>query len=127
MTLTEKILARAAGKTRVEAGDNVWVKADVLMTHDVCGPGTIGVFKREFGENAKVWHPSRVVIIPDHYIFTADSKSNRNMDINSRASVIPLFLPRDTLVRAKFFWALIRTPAWRVLSTNLPPASEIRM
>lgn len=81
MTLTEKILARAAGKTRVQAGDNIWVKADVLMTHDVCGPGTIGVFKREFGKNAKVWDPSRIVIIPDHYIFTADSKSNRNVDI----------------------------------------------
>ena len=55
MTLTEKILARASGKAQVQAGDNVWVNADVLMTHDVCGPGTIGVFKREFGKNAKVW------------------------------------------------------------------------
>ena len=75
MTLTEKILARAAGKDQVQAGDNIWVNADVLMTHDVCGPGTIGVFKREFGKQAKVWDPNRVVIIPDHYIFTADSKS----------------------------------------------------
>jgi 3-isopropylmalate/(R)-2-methylmalate dehydratase large subunit len=81
MTLTEQILARAAGKARVAAGDNVWVKADILMTHDVCGPGTIGVFKREFGPDAKVWDRDRVVIIPDHYIFTADSKSNRNVDI----------------------------------------------
>jgi 3-isopropylmalate/(R)-2-methylmalate dehydratase large subunit len=81
MTLTEKILARAAGKARVEAGDNIWVNADILMTHDVCGPGTIGVFKREFGGAAKVWDRQRVVIIPDHYIFTADSKSNRNVDI----------------------------------------------
>jgi len=81
MTLTEKILARAAGKASVQAGDNVWVQADVLMTHDVCGPGTIGVFKREFGKTAKVWDKNRVVIIPDHYIFTADSKSNRNVDI----------------------------------------------
>jgi 3-isopropylmalate/(R)-2-methylmalate dehydratase large subunit len=81
MTLTEKILARAAGKSRVQAGDNVWVTADVLMTHDVCGPGTIGVFKREFGADAKVWDANKVVIIPDHYIFTADSKSNRNVDI----------------------------------------------
>lgn len=81
MTLTEKILARAAGKARVQAGENVWVKADVLMTHDVCGPGTIGVFKREFGKDAKVWDRDKVVIIPDHYIFTADSKSNRNVDI----------------------------------------------
>jgi 3-isopropylmalate/(R)-2-methylmalate dehydratase large subunit len=81
MTLTEKVLARAAGKARVQAGDNVWVNADLLMTHDVCGPGTIGVFKREFGKNAKVWDRNKVVIIPDHYIFTADSKSNRNVDI----------------------------------------------
>jgi len=81
MTLTETILPRAAGKAQVQAGDNVWVNADVLMTHDVCGPGTIGVFKREFGNNAKVWDPNKVIIIPDHYIFTADSKSNRNVDI----------------------------------------------
>jgi 3-isopropylmalate/(R)-2-methylmalate dehydratase large subunit len=81
MTLTEKVLARAAGKTRVQAGENVWVSADVLMTHDVCGPGTIGVFKREFGTHAKVWDRHKIVIMPDHYIFTADSKSNRNVDI----------------------------------------------
>jgi 3-isopropylmalate/(R)-2-methylmalate dehydratase large subunit len=81
MTLTEKILARAAGKANVQSGDNVWVNADVLMTHDVCGPGTIGVFKREFGKEAKVWDKNKIVIIPDHYIFTADSKSNRNVDI----------------------------------------------
>jgi len=81
MTLTEKILARASGKAKVQAGDNIWVNADVLMTHDVCGPGTIGVFKREFGKTAKVWDKNKIVIIPDHYIFTADSKSNRNVDI----------------------------------------------
>ena len=81
MTLTEKILARAAGKPKVESGENIWVNADILMTHDVCGPGTIGVFKREFGRDAKVWDKNKIVIIPDHYIFTADSKSNRNVDI----------------------------------------------
>jgi 3-isopropylmalate/(R)-2-methylmalate dehydratase large subunit len=81
MTLTEKLLARASGKASVQAGDNIWVNADVLMTHDVCGPGTIGVFKREFGKTAKVWDKNKIVIIPDHYIFTADSKSNRNVDI----------------------------------------------
>ena len=81
MTLTEKILARAAGKQHVQAGDNVWVSADILMTHDVCGPGTIGVFKREFGNNARVWDRQKVVIMHDHYILTADSKSNRNVDL----------------------------------------------
>ena len=74
-------MARASGKKSVQPGDNVWVNVDILMTHDVCGPGTIGVFKREFGATAKVWDKDKVVIIPDHYIFTADSKSNRNVDI----------------------------------------------
>lgn len=28
-----------------------------------------------------MWDPEKVVIIPDHYIFTADEKANRNVDI----------------------------------------------
>jgi 3-isopropylmalate/(R)-2-methylmalate dehydratase large subunit len=80
MTLTEKILARHAGRDRVEPDENVWIDADILMTHDVCGPGTIGIFKQHFGANAKVWDPDKVVIIPDHYIFTRDEKANRNVE-----------------------------------------------
>lgn len=80
MTITEKIIARAAGKDSVSPGDNVWVDVDILLTHDVCGPGTIGVFKREFGRDAKVWDREKVVIIPDHYIYTADKKAHRNVD-----------------------------------------------
>ena len=81
MTITEKILAKHAKRNHVAAGDNIWVDVDVLMTHDVCGPPTFGIFKKEFGPNAKVWDPERVVIIPDHYIFTADKHANRNIDI----------------------------------------------
>lgn len=54
MTMTEKILAKASNKDKLAPGENVWVNVDTLMTHDVCGPGTIGIFKREFGANAKV-------------------------------------------------------------------------
>ncbi|MBW4631838.1 MAG: 3-isopropylmalate dehydratase large subunit [Iphinoe sp. HA4291-MV1] len=81
MTLVEKILAKASGRSVVEPGENIWVNVDVLMTHDVCGPGTIGVFKREFGADAKVWDSDKIVLIPDHYIFTADERANRNVDI----------------------------------------------
>ncbi|MFQ3591961.1 MAG: 3-isopropylmalate dehydratase large subunit [Gemmataceae bacterium] len=81
MTLTEKILARHAGATAVRPGETVWCHVDILMTHDVCGPGTIGVFYKEFGRHAKVWDPEKLVIIPDHYIFTADPMANRNVDI----------------------------------------------
>lgn len=128
MTLTEKILAKAAGREHVAPNDNIWVQVDNLMTHDVCGPGTFGLFKKEFGPTAKVcgstrkgmagaspvcvnkwikknrhdltawlidpdptpktthpypqvWDRERVIIIPDHYIFTSDPRANRNVDI----------------------------------------------
>ncbi|MCX8038096.1 MAG: aconitase/3-isopropylmalate dehydratase large subunit family protein [Candidatus Sumerlaeia bacterium] len=81
MTMTEKILARAAGRARVAPGENVWVNVDILMTHDVCGPGTFGVFREKFGPQAKVWDPEKVVIIPDHYIFTRDEKALRNIEL----------------------------------------------
>lgn len=99
MTITEKILARAAGREAVEAGENIWVNADILMTHDVCGPGTIGVFHREFGRDAKVFDREKVVIIPDHYIFTADEMCHRNVDTCrdfARAQKLPYFYdPQD--------------------------------
>jgi len=81
MTITEKILARAAGLSSVKPGDNIWVNVDILLTHDVCGPGTIGIFKREFGADARVFDPEKIVILPDHYIYTADQKAHRNIDI----------------------------------------------
>jgi len=81
MTITEKILASHAGRTSVSPGENVWCEVDVLMTHDVCGPGTIGIFREHFGADAKVFDPQKVVIIPDHYIFTADPKAHRNIEI----------------------------------------------
>lgn len=81
MTLTEKILARSAGRDNVRPGENIWINIDVLMTHDVCGPGTIGIFHQHFGRQARVWDREKVVIIPDHYIFTADKMANRNVDV----------------------------------------------
>src|SRR5947209_1071375 len=81
MTLTEKILARHAHRAAVQPDDNVWIDVDVLMTHDVCGPGTIGIFKQHFGKDARVWDREKVVIIPDHYIFTNDAMSRRNVDV----------------------------------------------
>jgi len=79
MTITEKILAKSAGKTFVEPGQNIWLTVDVLMTHDVCGPPTIDIWKREFGNAAKVWDKNKLVIFPDHYIFTKNPQANRNV------------------------------------------------
>ena len=62
------------------------------------GRGPSAVFHREFGRDAKVWDRQKIVIIPDHYIFTADGLSNRNVDILRefvREQGLPYFLRRD--------------------------------
>ncbi|HEX9658984.1 MAG TPA: aconitase/3-isopropylmalate dehydratase large subunit family protein [Rhodothermales bacterium] len=81
MTITEKILAAHAGRNRVAPGETVWVDVDILMTHDVCGPPTIDIFKREFGADAKVWDTNKLVVMPDHYIFTKNILANRNVEV----------------------------------------------
>ncbi len=80
MTLTEKILAKHANRDSMKPGDNIWIQTDYLMTHDVCGPATYAIFKREFGAEAKIWDREKVIVIPDHYIFTKDIHARRNID-----------------------------------------------
>ncbi|MFH1195601.1 MAG: aconitase/3-isopropylmalate dehydratase large subunit family protein [bacterium] len=81
MTITEKILAKSAKREKVIPGESVWLNVDVLMTHDVCGPPTIAIWKKEFGELAKIWDKQKLVIFPDHYIFTKNVHANRNVDV----------------------------------------------
>jgi 3-isopropylmalate/(R)-2-methylmalate dehydratase large subunit len=81
MTITEKILAKSARRKKVTPGENVWLNVDVLMTHDVCGPPTIAIWKKEFGEKAKIWDRQKLAIFPDHYIFTKNLQANRNVNI----------------------------------------------
>lgn len=83
-TLTEKILARGAGRSEVRPGESIWVNADLLMTHDVFGPEVFRIFEQEFGEAARVWDTGKVIVIPDHYIFTEDALARRNIDVLSR-------------------------------------------
>jgi len=54
MTATEKILARAAEKCEVKPGENAWTNVDVLMINDITCPGITGIFKKQFGNTAKV-------------------------------------------------------------------------
>jgi 3-isopropylmalate/(R)-2-methylmalate dehydratase large subunit len=44
-------------------------------------PGHDRHLHEKFGRQAKVWDRDSVVIIPDHYIFTADQKCHRNVQI----------------------------------------------
>lgn len=66
MNITEKILARASGKTEVEPGEIVEASVDVAMVHDLTGPLTVKEF-RKIGVG-KVWDNQRIVIIFDHLV-----------------------------------------------------------
>lgn len=81
MTLCEQLLARASGHAHVEAGQTVFAKVDLLMSHDAVAGPAAEVFYREFGAAARVWDPARVVLVADHFIqvnrLRADAKAPR--------------------------------------------------
>jgi len=65
MNITEKILARAAGKEVVHPGEIIEVDVDLAMAHDGTSPPTINNFKKI---QDKVWDPEKIVIICDHTV-----------------------------------------------------------
>ncbi|MEO9308282.1 MAG: 3-isopropylmalate dehydratase large subunit [Nitrososphaera sp.] len=82
MNITEKILARASGKTSVAPGDVVFVNVDKVMVHDVSGPGVLAVFEklRKKGMTIdKIWDPERVWVAEDHFVPAADKISAQNV------------------------------------------------
>jgi 3-isopropylmalate/(R)-2-methylmalate dehydratase large subunit len=73
MTMTEKILARAAGRDTVEPGEIVEVAVDLVMTNDITAPISIREFKKTGLE--RVFDPEKVVLVPDHFVPAKDIKS----------------------------------------------------
>jgi 3-isopropylmalate/(R)-2-methylmalate dehydratase large subunit len=73
MTITEKILARAAGKKTVSPGELVDAKIDVVMCHDVTTPPAISMLV-ERGID-KVFDREKIVVTPDHFQPAKDIKS----------------------------------------------------
>ncbi|MFP3043913.1 3-isopropylmalate dehydratase large subunit [Treponema primitia] len=72
-TMSEKILAHAAGQDTVSADDIFWVKIDKAMMDDILGPRLeIADRLKEIG--GKVWDPDKVIIISDHYTPPANEK-----------------------------------------------------
>ncbi len=73
MTITEKILARAAGQDSVVPGQLVDAKLDVVLCHDVTTPPAISMLV-ERGID-KVFNPEKIVVTPDHFQPGKDIKS----------------------------------------------------
>jgi 3-isopropylmalate/(R)-2-methylmalate dehydratase large subunit len=74
-TLAQKLVARAAGKSPVTPGEIVTCKVDLAMMHDSSGPRRVKPMLERLG--AKLWDPSKVVVITDHYLPAYDEESRR--------------------------------------------------
>lgn len=82
MNITEKILARGAGKSSVSPDDVVFANVDKVMMHDVSGPGVIKVFdklKKQGISVDKLWDPTKVWVAEDHFVPSAEKVSAENI------------------------------------------------
>jgi len=73
MTITEKILARAAGAGKVTPGQLVDAQIDVVMCHDVTTPPAITMLEQKGID--KVFDREKIVVTPDHFQPAKDIKS----------------------------------------------------
>ena len=78
-TLAQKLVARAAGKATVTPGEIVTCKVDLAMVHDSSGPRRLKPMLERLG--AKVWDPSKLVVITDHYVPGYDEESRKILRI----------------------------------------------
>lgn len=74
-TLTQKLIARAAGRDAVREGDIVNCRVDLAMFHDSSGPRRLKPMLEELG--APIWDRSRVVLVMDHFVPEADDDARR--------------------------------------------------
>lgn len=74
-TLAQKLVARASGQGQVTPGDIVNCRVDLAMFHDSSGPRRLQPMLQELG--ARIWDPSRVVLVMDHYVPERDEESRR--------------------------------------------------
>ena len=73
MTITEKILARAAGKKKVVPGELIDAKIDVVMCVDVTTPPAISMLEEKGID--RVFDREKIVVTPDHFQPAKDIKS----------------------------------------------------
>jgi len=73
MTITEKILAKAAGKAKVTPGQIIDVNIDIVLCVDVTTPPAISMLAEKGLD--KVFDNEKIVVTPDHFQPAKDIKS----------------------------------------------------
>ena len=73
MTMTQKILARAAGVESCRAGELLMCRLDLVLGNDITAPVAINEFVKMGA--TKVFDPAKIALIPDHFVPNKDIKS----------------------------------------------------
>ena len=73
MTMTQKILARAAGVDSCRAGELLMCKLNLVLGNDITAPVAINEFNRMGA--TKVFDPAKIALIPDHFVPNKDIKA----------------------------------------------------
>ncbi len=77
-TLTQKIIANAAGRQMVNTGEIVTCRVDLAMIHDSGGPRRVQPILERLGVG--VWDPQKVVLVSDHYVPAVDAETAEILD-----------------------------------------------
>lgn len=73
MTMTQKILAQAAGLESVKAGQLIMAKLDMVLGNDITSPVAINEFEK-IG-CCSVFDKTKIALVPDHFTPNKDIKS----------------------------------------------------
>ncbi len=73
MTMTQKILAAAAGLPKVEAGQLIEAKLDLVLGNDITSP--VAIKEMEKFTVQGVFDKDKIALVPDHFVPNKDIKS----------------------------------------------------
>jgi 3-isopropylmalate/(R)-2-methylmalate dehydratase large subunit len=79
LTLAEKILAAHTDKKEVSPGEFLNVRVDLILANDITAPIAIREFRRT--GVAKVFDPSKIVMVPDHFTPNKDIASAEQVKV----------------------------------------------
>lgn len=76
LTLAEKLVAKATGRTQVSPGETLIANVDLALLHDSSGPRRVAPILKRLG--ARVFDPTKIVLVTDHY-YPGDSPEAREI------------------------------------------------
>ena len=89
MTITQKILAAHAGVDKVEAGELIMVRTDLVLGNDITSPVAINEFEK-YGFN-KVFDKEKIALVMDHFAPTI-SLQTKILKLQSSANNVEILL-----------------------------------